>query len=54
MTVADLLGILFPPGSSVRLTPDQERIVRHPVGQLGYWPARDPARPKCSRCWRCA
>jgi len=32
MTLAELLTILFPASSPVQLTPDQERIVRHPSG----------------------
>lgn len=32
MKIADLLGILFPVTSPIQLTPDQERIVRHPNG----------------------
>jgi len=32
MTITELLNILFPPSGAVKLTPDQENIVRHPQG----------------------
>jgi DNA helicase-2/ATP-dependent DNA helicase PcrA len=32
MSIADLLAILYPPGQTHHLTPDQEAIVRHPQG----------------------
>ena len=32
MKITELLNILFPPSGAVKLTPDQEKIVRHPQG----------------------